>query len=742
MKLPKSLLKIGVTVVAIITTFWLALGLWPNPLVGDAGSWNWTVRVTDRQGRLLKNFLPPQIARREAKALDEFSPHLINAIITSEDKRFYYHVGVDPLAVLRAAWLNIKHGDIVSGASTLTMQLARLNQGLNPGPRTFSRKIKEAWWALLIERHNSKDVILTEYLNRVPCGNLTQGFPAASQLYLRKPVADLSPAEAAFLAGLPPSPGASNPYKNPHLALKRRSIILEKMANRGQLNQAALKRALAEPLALSPPQQLFNAPHFVSHIRANLGQKPPPTLTTTLDLALQEQVEEVVRTTVATYQSMGLRQVAVVVLSLPEREVLAWVGSANFWEAQGGQNDGVLALRQPGSTLKPFLYATAFDQGDITATTLLNDDSTDYRTQKGSFSPTNYSGTFHGPVSARLALASSLNLPAIKLSTRVGLREFLTHLRGLGLKSLNKNVDFYGLSLALGSGEVNLLSLTTAYAALADGGQWKPAQFRPAPQKVESKNIFTPGSAFLVSHILSDPQARRTGFGAHSVLQTPYPVSVKTGTSKNFRDNWCLGYTPNFVVGVWAGNFEANPMSKVSGITGAGTVWRQVTDLLVKATPSAHFKIPPDIVALATCPTSGLKAGENCPNQGLEYFLVGRPKPLSCQHPQLNRYPQSTPALGLERTFTILQPLNGEVYAHDPGINSKVQNIQATAQNVPEVDEMVWHLNGQEIKREKVRGYAQYNCLVPITQGKPRLELWGLKAGEILYRTETNYRVH
>ena len=752
MKLPKLFLKGGAIVVGLLAIFWLALGLWPNPLT-DAKNWDWTVRVTDRQGRLLKDFLPPKVARRETKPLNEFSPHLLNAIITAEDKRFYYHLGVDPLAVLRAAWLNTKHGAIISGASTLTMQLARLNQGLSPGPRTFARKLKEVWRALLIERHNSKDVILTEYLNTINCGNLTQGFPAAAQLYLGKSVADLSPAEAAFLAGLPPSPGLLNPYKDPRPALNRRAIVLKKMATRGQLTQVALKRALSEPLALNTPPKKFNAPHFVSYIRSNFGQNPPPILTTTLDLTLQEKVEGIVRTTVDKYQYMGLRQVAVVVMSLPEREVLAWVGSSDFWAAQGGQNDGVLALRQPGSALKPFLYATAFDQGDITAATLLNDGPTDYLTSKGSFSPTNYSGTFHGSVSARLALASSLNLPAVKLSAQVGLNEFLTRLRGLGLESLNKSSEFYGLSLALGAGEVNLLSLTTAYAALADGGQWKPAQVTHSPSKIklstqtstqtDARNIFTPGSSFLVSHILSDPQARRTGFGAHSVLETPYPATVKTGTSKNFRDNWCLGYTQKFVVGVWAGNFEANPMSEVSGITGAGTVWRQVVDLLAQANPPVRREITPDIVALITCPTSGLTAGPYCPNPGFEYFLVNGPKPLRCQeHASTKGSPSVASIMGLKRTFKLMQPLTGEVYAMDPGINSTVQNIHATAQSVPGVDELVWRLNGQEIKREKAQEYSQHSCLVPISQGKFRLELWGLKEGEVFHSTGANYIVH
>ncbi|MDR1043617.1 MAG: penicillin-binding protein 1C [Candidatus Adiutrix sp.] len=745
MKLLKTTIKAVLVLVAAAGLFWLILGFFPDPLA-EKTVWDWSVRISDRYGRPLKDFLPPVAARREARPLADFSPNLLTAVLTTEDKRFYRHPGVDPLAMLRALWLNLSRGRIVSGASTITMQLARLNRGLTPGPRTMGRKLREIWWALLIERHHSKDEILGEYLNRAPCGNLTEGFPAAARLYLNKSVSDLSAAEAAFLAGLPASPGALNPYKDPRPALARRSRILSKMAGRGFLSPEALRRAQEEPLGLEQARSPFKAPHFVSYLRRQFGPEPPPLIVSTLDLSLQEQVEELVRKTAAAWREQGLSQAAVLVMSLPERQVLAWVGSADFFDALEGQNDGVLALRQPGSALKPFLYATAFDDGLISPASLMDDRAVDYLAPQGSFSPANYSGTFHGLVSARLALASSLNLPAVKLVQRVGVERLLARFRELGLDSLSREAEYYGLGLALGGGEVSLLNLSTAYAALADQGRLRPPlMIRPQAGEavLASRSVFSPGAAFLVSDILSDPLARATGFGAHSVLDTPYPAAVKTGTSKSFRDNWCLGFTSSFVVGVWAGNFEASPMDKVSGVTGAGAIWREVADLLAKRYPTDDFRPPRGVISALICPVSGLLAGPACPNRQREFFLESQRPGDFCRHAELS--PETlgaeVPVLGLSRGFALMRPLSGELYAYDPSLSPQVQRIMAQAQSVPGVDELVWRLNGREIKRQAVSGYARAGCLLPLARGAAHLEVLGLKEGRPVHKAQARFQV-
>ncbi len=739
----RRLVKAAAGTLLAASLFWLLLGLFPNPL-DERGGWNWTVRVNDREGRLLKEFLPPGPARRDMLALSDFSPALLKAVLAAEDRRFYSHPGIDPVAVLRSAWLNLKNRRIVSGASTITMQLARLNRGLAPGPRTFGRKFREAWWALLIERHNSKERIFAEYLNRAPCGNLTEGFGAAARFYLNKPARDLSFSEAAFLASLPASPGALDPYKDPRPALARRVKILERMARLGFLRADELARARVEPLSLGNSGAPYLAPHFVNRVRQDFGETPPEVVATTLDLELQRKLERLAAEVVEQYSPQGLTQAAVVVLSLPRREILAWVGSADFWEAGEGQNDGVTALRQPGSALKPFLYAAALSEGLITPATLIDDRAADYRAASGSFSPANYSGGFHGPVSARLALASSLNLPAVALAERLGVGRVLAKLRELGLGSLNREADFYGLGLVLGGGEVDLLSLTAAYAALADQGGMAAPQFyvNETNSDIARRKVFEPGAAFIISDILSDDEARATGFGRGSLLATPWPSSVKTGTSKNFRDNWCVGYTKDFVVGVWAGNFGSDPMAEVSGVTGAGALWRASAELLAEKFPPEKFTATPDVKSRLFCPVSGLPASPACPNSYREFFLAKRGTPEECPHDEILAGNAIAPVLGRETDFGLIRPLSGEEYAFDPGLAADIQKIKALAKSVSGVDELVWRLNGEEIARAAARSSGVNSCLVPLRRGVMRLEVIGLSNGREVRSSRVSFTVH
>jgi penicillin-binding protein 1C len=587
----------------------------------------------------------------------------------------------------------------------------------------------------LIERHNSKDRILAEYLNRAPCGRLAEGFAAAAQVYLGRPASDLSWAESAFLAGLPASPGALNPFKDPGPALARRGLILRRLARQGRLSGPELARAETEPLAPAAWTSPFLAPHFVSRVRRGFGPAPPPVMATTLDLDLQVKVEAIVRETVKTFGAQGLSQAAVLVLSHPGRQVLAWVGSADFFAADNeGQNDGVLALRQPGSTLKPFLYAAAFDAGLIHPASLLNGAAADYPARTGSFSPTNYSRTVHGPVPARLALASSLNLPAVRLAAGLGLDLFLNRLRALGLTSLDQPAGHYGLALPLGGGEVRLLDLTLAYAALAEGGLWRPEVMLKDPEDRPRapKTVFSSEAAFLTTDILSDPLARLTGFGEGRTLRTPYPAAVKTGTSRSFRDNWCLGYTTGFVVGVWAGDFQARPMSGISGVAGAGTIWRRVSDLLAEKIRPEPFPVPPGLAAREFCPVSGLLAGPDCPNRKRELFPAKFPPPETCRHRDKLASDDGRPVLGRGAEFGIVRPLNGEIYALDPGLNAVAQKLKAQVRTDRGTDELVWLLNGRELKREVATGRGLSHCLVPLERGQARLEALGLRAGEVV----------
>jgi penicillin-binding protein 1C len=724
----------------LLGLFWVVLGFFPDPLTRGAG-WDWSKRVTDRNGRVLKEYLSPSMSRRDFVKLSDISPYLKDAIITAEDKRFYHHVGFDPLAVVRSAKINLEKRAIVSGGSTITMQLARLSLGLSPGPRTFSRKLKETFLALVIERHHTKDEILEHYLNIVPTGRLSVGFEAASRLYLGKGANILSPAEAAFLAAIPASPGSLDPYRHLEKTLNRRNDILDRMYKRGFIDKDTLARAKSEQISLNYDPPPYLAPHFVSYVSHFIEESTIINLKTTLDLDLQKRLETLATETVASYRSQGLEQVSILVMSLPEREVLAWVGSGDFFNEKDGQLDGVIAARQPGSALKPFIYAMAFDSGKIYPSSLLSDAPVDFVGASEVFSPRNYSGYFTEPVSARVALASSLNIPAVILASDLGTSEVLENLRAIGLDSLKEDHSYYGLGLALGDGEVNLLSLTTAYAMLADGGVLSPPKYILEPENTENslkpKKLLSPEAAFLVSDILSDDHARSLGFGYNGVLKTPYPSSVKTGTSSNFRDNWCIGYTDKFVVGIWAGNFEARPMTEISGVTGAGQLWRETMDILSKRAKPKSPKLPKGIKVLAICPLSGLPAGNHCPNTIEEYFLTKIPLPEKCEHLKM----QTLPILGAHSGFRLITPMSKEIYAYDPGLPPEQQRLRALAQSVPEVKELIWILNGEELGRTKTKGHTRGSIYLPLKKGTNELMVLGLREEGDPLKTLSRYLV-
>jgi penicillin-binding protein 1C len=748
---------------------WAGLGFFPDPLAQPDRPW--TTRLTDRQGFTLRK-LPGQSGYREYRPLNEFSPRLIAAVLAAEDHRFYQHLGLDPLALLRAALRDLRAGALVSGGSTITMQLARLTQGLTPGPRSFSRKLQEAWLALLIERLHSKDEILAAYLNAVPTGPQRWGLATAAQDYLGKDAQNLSPAEAAFLAALPKTPTLA---KADRLA-KRQAWILQRLRRNGSLSQADLERAQQEVPRWRPRANPHQAPHFLAFVQksqtlardADAPDSRPlaPTprgaspdligqpaifpgagsrIRTTLDLEIQREVETLVAETVQSFSPQGLTQAAVVVMSLPSREILAWVGSADFFDDQEGQNDGVLALRQPGSALKPFIYQLALDQGLITAATILEDQPVDFAGPTGSFAPRNYGGVYHGRIPARQALASSLNVPAVRLAQALGPGRILARLRLLGLDSLKKDSDYYGLGLALGNGEVSLLALTNAYAALALGGLGGEPTVLPqsGPQPLAPR--LDPASSFIISHILADDRARALGFGQGGPLATPYQASAKTGTSQNFRDNWCLGYTDRFVIGVWAGNFQAQPMRDVSGITGAGGLWRRIADFLAARQPPRPLTPPPGVIRAAVCPETGWLKSPACPNGVEEFFLKSQPLPEPSRTSDPTRSPDPTHSPGLNlangpaRPLRLLSPQSQEVYALDPGLDPSYQRLTAVAQVGPGVQELEWFLNGQSLGRQPATPLTRR--LTPLSRGPQRLQALGFQGQKLVAQAEARFLV-
>lgn len=576
----------------------------------DAG-----VALADRFGAPLRASRAPDGSRQRWVPLDRLDPDLLVAFVAAEDRRFWDHHGVDPVALVRAARANLAAGRVVSGASTITMQLARLLLGT---PRSWFGKAAQAAWALRLDHQLAKQVILEQYLNRVPLGQGAVGVAAAARLYFDAGAEDLSLAQAAMLAGLAHAPSRENPLVSLARAADRRDRMLDRIGRAGQASAPDLARAREEPALGSAAPARFAAPHFTSWVLARGDSaRSRSAIRTSLDLPLQRAVESEVRHTVAMMRSYGAEQAAAVVLDNPTGEILAWVGSPDFFEPVSGQVDMVVSPRQPGSALKPFLYGLAFDRG-LTPATVMHDVSTVYRTATGPYLPRNYDRSFHGPVRIREALGSSYNVPAVEAVSRLGVSAFLETLHRAGFASLGRPADWYGLGLALGNGDVTLLELANGYRAIAAGGLWRPVRWHagdgadPGP----GVRVMSREAAGQVLDVLADPLARVPAFGPSTPLDFPFRAAAKTGTSRHFTDNWAVVTTARFTVAVWVGNFSGRPMAGVSGITGAGPLVRRVVLATADRYDPGRLPLPADLglVPVTICRLSGLRARRPCPS--------------------------------------------------------------------------------------------------------------------------------
>jgi len=570
--------------------------------------------ILDREGKVLQVMRTDFTKRRLIwQGLEQFSRDLQAAVIASEDQRFYSHWGIDPVGLARAIKV-FSTGGGVQGASTITMQLADLidedvlvrGQRITKG--SLIHKTIQMLRALMIELTWSKAEILESYLNLIHLKGEYQGASAIAEVYFRKPVLSLDQAEAAVLAASIASPNQGRK------ALQKKSCLLyQKLSARSCEDSGILDRAmndyfrppgplfLEDNLALQLARRLIKvnvSPENVEGTKSALDSNPS-VLKTTISLALQKEVLEILNRNIASLRDRKVQDSAAIVIENSTGKVLAYVGSVST--SKNPHVDGVTALRQAGSTLKPFLYAKAIDNRSITAASVLLDDDTAISWSGGVYRPTNYDRTFHGPVSAREALASSLNVPAVKIVTMIGLHEAYKILDHLHFSFL-KEPDFYGVSMALGAVEVRLDELSNAYRSFANRGQWSPLQFYAASSleplgEKDSKGeaVFSDGASAIINSILSDPEARAMGFGLESPLETSFWTAVKTGTSKDYRDNWCIGFSNRYTVGVWAGNFDASAMEKVSGVSGAGPAWYEIMNLLHRSERSEPLPLPKDV---------------------------------------------------------------------------------------------------------------------------------------------------
>jgi 1A family penicillin-binding protein len=652
---------IGLISVAVFAYFFIFQGL-PSPYaLKDFKAIPISTHIYDRKGRLLYEIYSDQ--NRTPVKMNTLPKYVPQATISIEDKDFYSHQGVSLVSgVLRAA-RDTYLTDNLQGGSTITQQLVK--SALLSPERTIQRKLKEIVLAVWAERIYTKDQILEMYLNQVPYGGSSYGIEEASKTYFGKHAKDLTLAEAALLGGLPQAPSLYSPYQNPDLAKRRRDDVLQRMYEQKYISKEQMDAAKAAPLVVVPPKVDIKAPHFVFYVKKELEaqygkeqvEEGGLRVTTTLDLDIQQEAERIVKEEVESLANYNVGNGAAIVTRPSTGEVLAMVGSTDYFATPSGAFNVTTAQRQPGSSIKPINFAIGIDRRIVTASSVFLDVRTcfDAAGQATKYCPKNYDGKFHGPVGLRYALANSYNIPAVKMLAYNGVENFVASAEAFMIDSL-KDPSQYGLSLTLGGGEVRMTEMAQAFSAFPNRGRPKrlqsilkiedksgktlatfvdPNYVADVRKPLKSPNFLamrgpraiSEGTAFIISHILQDNQARSAAFGTTSQLVVPNKtVSVKTGTTDDLKDNWTIGYTPNFLVAVWVGNNNNQPMNPylVSGVTGAAPIWNQIMTYVLEDQPDLPPVKPDSVIGTRVCTNTGVAAtvSPGCATR-FEYLLKG-----------------------------------------------------------------------------------------------------------------------
>ncbi len=617
-----------------------------------------STQIFDRNGKLLYNIYSDQ--NRIIVPISTIPLYLKQSTIAIEDKDFYSHKGVDPIGGIVRALKEIVVNRKLQGGSTITQQL--IKSALLTSDRTVQRKIKEILLAFWAERLYSKDQILEMYLNQVPYGGTAWGVQAASQTYFNKNVADLTLAESALLAGLPAAPTFYSPFgARPELAIERQHEVLRRMVEEKYITSEEAENAKKEELKFKPPsKEDIKAPHFVMYVKEQLVNKYGEKMVehgglkvkTTLDLPLQEEAQKIVADEVEKLRKLKVGNGATLITRPKTGEILAMVGSYDYFAPDSGNVHVAISLRQPGSSIKPINYAVGIETKKVTAATPFLDTPTCFQTTgQRPYCPKNYDNAFHGPVQLRFALANSFNIPAVKMLALNGLRDMVATASAMGITTF-KDPGRYGLSLTLGGGEVKMTEMATAFGVFANAGIKKDLiaiikvedptgkVLEEIPEEklninssllIEGPRVLSAETTYIISHILLDDGARSQMFGSNSLLKIKdHSVSVKTGTTDDVRDNWTIGYTQEYLAVTWVGNNDGSYMnsSLVSGVTGAAPIWNKVMSFVLKDKEATFPKMPDGIVGKIICSISGkLPPNDDAANPGcqtrFEYFIKG-----------------------------------------------------------------------------------------------------------------------
>jgi penicillin-binding protein 1C len=757
-----------------------------------------SARITDRNGELLYEIISQKSGRNTVLSIDNIPQCLKDATIAVEDKSFLTNPGIDISGIVRALWIDIKDGEMVAGGSTITQQVVRnllLSQNERT-ERTIRRKLREAVLAWQLTRKFSKDEILALYLNEINYGGMAYGVEAASQTYFGKPARDLLLPECALIAGLPQAPGVYNPFTHPDLARQRQSIVLGLMEKEGYITNEERVSAEATPLSYNPSPYPIEAPHFIWIIKDQidklisygiLNAHQSLIVRTTLDLDTQHFAEQVLKRRIAGFKNEdtvlnhNVNNAALVVVDPHSGEILALVGSADYFDKSiDGAVNMAISPRQTGSVFKPFIYALALNPtrtNPWNAATPIMDVATTFSLRDGTlYTPVNYDGYEHGPVSVREALASSLNIPAVIALQSVGIEDTIYLAHRLGITSLGE-AGQYDLSLALGGGQVSLLQLSTAYSTFPNNGYYSAStsildisdangNLLYKQKKEPPLQIFDPRVAWLISDILSDDSARSIGFGYNSTLKLDRTAAVKTGTTTNFHDNWTIGYTPDLLVGVWVGNSGYEAMHNVTGLTGAAPIWHEVMRGLLQGRSDQPFVRPSGLTQAEVCGLSGLLPTSACQHTRPEWFIDGTvPIQYDSTYQQIwidaltNSLANDSTPIERRKSITVLNlPVGAQAWAGAQGL-PLIEDYSQAAQNISNRNDQLILLSpysdtlyridpnfdpaSQQLKIEVAvgQGISQVTLwvdgnLLTTLSSPPYVAWWTLSAGEHRFQAE------